>query len=1014
MTEDNSNRQRKRVPISCLNCKRRKVKCDRQKPSCGGCLKNGVGHLCEYLEPHWTSTAASGINGTTAGSVAAANGSSVGGIKLVSTVNGSLETEKLKQLDELRQLRLNHERIISSQRKEIEDLKRQLSFNHQLTTENKEYNDDSSQRPVTILNKLNQLAVIPHKESLELYDPSCYLIKLLGKRDYFHVKDLYSWTSIIKLDHRLSGLWHKINNMQRLYHLYKSNMKNNFASKLKITEIDFTSSSNSKHQDHECPVVLCDLNFMNEYEPNSSQKTQLKPSSIKNSGEKFQADATSSDSILSSVHELWLLCLKSLRDEQTLNPTQLKYLLDFYFADVNKSITSRDLLLVYREEIYGTFTVDDNHKLALCLPETNEPLVLLQTKGVYVSLLKLVVDETLEILRSKVRNKMNDEYSIKFQSLFPSELAYICHVNHIADGLASDKIQSYLSTYLVSSSSSSVSTKMNKSVPVIACLLLLLAKAIEIRKPGVNGNQKETNRFKPLLELLKVLFDEKSPAEIWNNPAHISFPGMESKKRVKDIRLHFCHLWNEFVRCLNVFTFSLVAHEQEDMETTNLILRAYQQVEAVQANEDDHMKYIQSLKSSQLNELATSLKVNYLLANVQIFLHRGMQNILGPKVNIKELDNLIGGCGSWIEDARLNRLIYTKGFESKTMLHFCNIYVTYIIFLQAEEDRIENLKEDLIITLFIKMDSFFKYTESILTETANCKDESQYFYSALSEIFVPVIQILIALLFRVCQRPKEKNENLLKQLSTMYYSMSSSVLNKEKSINNLLRGHLSNFVSSLIKSLYLRLSINKNHTLKLLRLWEFYLTILDGASKLDFNYSRLHTHVPDFKKMIGTEPGVSNFDKCPIAHVKPGASNYSSVNLNLDESVSFQGNAKKCPIDHTKLMTATSSKGGTERSSNIESGTIAKKPKLENHDGKKNNYDPRENNSNTGSSDWPSMDNNNEQLANGTDNITGYPAIDFDFNFNALSNLNLDFLQDYSILETFQDPNQKAIEDLFQ
>lgn len=46
-------RRRNRVPISCTICRRRKVKCDKKKPQCTNCIKNGVAHLCHYLEPSW-------------------------------------------------------------------------------------------------------------------------------------------------------------------------------------------------------------------------------------------------------------------------------------------------------------------------------------------------------------------------------------------------------------------------------------------------------------------------------------------------------------------------------------------------------------------------------------------------------------------------------------------------------------------------------------------------------------------------------------------------------------------------------------------------------------------------------------------------------------------------------------------------------------------------------------------------------------------------------------------------
>ncbi|CCH42433.1 hypothetical protein BN7_1978 [Wickerhamomyces ciferrii] len=49
----NTNKRRNRVPISCTICRRRKVKCDKQRPVCTACNRTGVAHLCHYIDPPW-------------------------------------------------------------------------------------------------------------------------------------------------------------------------------------------------------------------------------------------------------------------------------------------------------------------------------------------------------------------------------------------------------------------------------------------------------------------------------------------------------------------------------------------------------------------------------------------------------------------------------------------------------------------------------------------------------------------------------------------------------------------------------------------------------------------------------------------------------------------------------------------------------------------------------------------------------------------------------------------------
>lgn len=53
MPDEDKPKKRQRMSIVCVNCKVRKIRCDRGRPSCGNCVKVNVGHLCHYEEPHW-------------------------------------------------------------------------------------------------------------------------------------------------------------------------------------------------------------------------------------------------------------------------------------------------------------------------------------------------------------------------------------------------------------------------------------------------------------------------------------------------------------------------------------------------------------------------------------------------------------------------------------------------------------------------------------------------------------------------------------------------------------------------------------------------------------------------------------------------------------------------------------------------------------------------------------------------------------------------------------------------
>ncbi|SPO21120.1 uncharacterized protein UTRI_00597 [Ustilago trichophora] len=46
--QSNKVKRRKRAVLSCTECKQRKIKCDRNVPNCGSCVRRGVAHLCRW------------------------------------------------------------------------------------------------------------------------------------------------------------------------------------------------------------------------------------------------------------------------------------------------------------------------------------------------------------------------------------------------------------------------------------------------------------------------------------------------------------------------------------------------------------------------------------------------------------------------------------------------------------------------------------------------------------------------------------------------------------------------------------------------------------------------------------------------------------------------------------------------------------------------------------------------------------------------------------------------------
>ncbi|CUM53035.1 unnamed protein product [Debaryomyces fabryi] len=50
----NAKNKRTRIPTSCLLCRKRKIKCDRKRPHCSGCLANNTSQLCKYEIKPWS------------------------------------------------------------------------------------------------------------------------------------------------------------------------------------------------------------------------------------------------------------------------------------------------------------------------------------------------------------------------------------------------------------------------------------------------------------------------------------------------------------------------------------------------------------------------------------------------------------------------------------------------------------------------------------------------------------------------------------------------------------------------------------------------------------------------------------------------------------------------------------------------------------------------------------------------------------------------------------------------
>lgn len=870
-------RQRNRVPVSCLACKKRKVKCDKGKPACGGCVRNGVGHLCQYINPPWIDNDASG-----------------GGSSPLASCQSLLSPVKIETTSEYKQLKSQNEKTISNQKKEIENLKRQLQVLQQLSPRNSQSANSESRdestfylgKDITILSKLSPFAVQP-RVTMEIL--SEYTVLNSRVLSFPVCLDIYSWVNIIKLDPQLTTLWFKITNLQKMYHMYKINkLKNdNSAKKLapsqlkktssKINEIDFTysflpsDSQNTEQQslplasstsnNHKCPVIECDFNFMGDEaqsqtpspKRNVTNSTLTSTTQTQDDSEKLQCPVFKPDihnkskSLQQKLQSLWESILNLTRGS-TLNYRQLVFLLDFYFK--SEIFESKTLLLFYKTDILNVIQKGLDGELILNLPKGLDEDIYYQLKisGIYVSMIAVIVEETLTYLRNVLKCEVVDDITQSFNVIFPQEYTYL--------GLGAKQTNIL---YIIEDFLTSDDDNINL-VSFVALYITVLNKIIyEYKKPGGLVIDPKTLFTKLFSKFIENILSSGSDMEIWKDPELIEFQSYQ-RKRAKYLKLHFSLLWTEVIRICNLVSFNFVPIIKQSSELDHLLQKMYSKIAIVDLLQC-HLKYLTRVGESNL---IIALHVHYLIASITSSFHYGILNIGIPKLTVSNLDSLIKQCSTWLQDSGLEEIIEIKRMEVVYMLSYLRLFMIYILLLQGEELNEEGLLETFVFPGIVSRLSQF------VEILKNGNHQSQYIYLALIELFTRSIQMAIGLLLRV------KNQSGFLKL---HQSLLEDQINK-----------ITNDVSSTLKFLQTVIVNNKEKLVKLSKLWKFYLTFVNNSNSKQVNYAALHKGVPEF----------SQPKSCPVIH---DSTTKSTSMANSSSSVSIKSEGAKCPISHiTTLM----------------------------------------------------------------------------------------------------------------
>ncbi|KAI5970299.1 hypothetical protein CANMA_000651 [Candida margitis] len=875
-------RQRNRTPKSCIQCSKRKIFCSKERPACSNCIKYSVGHLCSYALPPWADASSNNNSNN-----AKPNEAKVTSPRC-SLIDQPLSPTRIHQTEEYRHLKQTNEKVIQAQRKEIDDLKRQLSVQQQLSPRDPtskqqlQSMSNSGNVPVTVLNKISPLTNTYSSNKVEMLNDYtlCTIDNSPSSSKNIYV-DTYSWINIIKLDPQLTTLWFRITNLQKMYHVFKMNMlkggrsTDNVIKKVpkksnyKINEIDFTYSlqpftpnypikdqQQQEQQPLRCPVVECDFNFMSEEQqlttPSPMRSVSVSPA-IKLERSATLLEKTAAVEIQQKLTSLWESLVSLPRGESKLNVQQIHFLLDYYYKS---DIESKDILSFYRFDIQAVFKKTANDEVMLNLPQNTGGAdfeMQLKSCGIFLCMLVLIVEEALSELRVIFKEGTNKDLCLQFEDTFPNEVILL------SLGPRQNNLLHNVQEFLIHFENE----ECNRSLSYCAVVIVLLNREIDdYKKPGSSIIDTKNSFTSLYTTFLHLLLD--GSLEIWKDPELVEIRS-QYKKRRKDLKLHFCHLWASAVRLTNLVTLNFVPLVKHSEYLDGLLRRVYRKIEEVDSLQY-HLKFLSKLAEDQL---IVSLHVHYLIANVSCSLYHGILNLGSNRLVISNLEQLVKQCQTWITDVGVQRFSEARKFEILIILDYLSYFMIYLIMLQGEELGDADMVNNVVPNIFTKL------SQLIQSLHVTPKRHAQYLYSIGTEVLTRSIQFVVGLLTRF--KDEARDTNLLKEGCTTIMTK-KGLLSPTECMDDL-TAEIDSVISFLDAVL-----INKERLIKLIKLWKFYITL----SK-DLNYNKLHAGLPNFKN--------GNASACPVLSDGNAQSAVGSCPVSMSEKV---GAASACPVMHGK------------------------------------------------------------------------------------------------------------------
>ena len=638
-------KRRKRAPLSCLQCKRRKVKCDKHRPACGGCVKNGVGHLCEFVDPPW-------LTGTRAEAEAA-------GLKI--------------QVDHP----VDENGVVERQRAEIDKLRREVNVLRQVySSKLKSMESDSEQ--ITVLQKLRNVNSEP--DTIEFDTDYCYTLRTHTNCEPVH---LFCWENVINLDPRLTDLWSKVSTIQKAYYQYKKKGEGEEVEK----EIKESEKENEGQQRENERQQRDNERQRRDKEERQQKRAQEKRKLAGTATEKATETADSepdfdspeyyheSIELLKRTQNVWQKILSLSLPDEKFTCAQLTFILDFYFNGSYSSV-SRDLLSLYESRVRGLYG-EGPYGVRLNINDVpngeddSARYHFFRFLLVYLCMMGIMAEEVLEHFRLLVQQNLPEDLLAinSYKQVFSDRV--LTHSNGHSRVVFCTLMLETLE-YIHTPVSTNSYDPIHHAFPFYSCCLALLNRMFFQFCPRYNHLQAEFQSVFNML-VLELICDGELP--LWTNPKHIHAqkPGIP-ESAVNAFRSNFGLLWSETVRMFNLQALLILFSKPHHKQQSQLFNMIWDKI----LNDPDRI--------STPDGLGFSFAANILICRIASCLYgTTFDNSNKFFVTTANIFGLINECSAHLDDERLHKLDFPRRFEYGTILLFLRYYLNYINILQGQE-----------------------------------------------------------------------------------------------------------------------------------------------------------------------------------------------------------------------------------------------------------------------------------------------------------------------------------------